>query len=615
MSHPSAKSQSMQANKASELTLWQLLWRQQRKALLIVVALNLLTAAVGISVIAFINSYFLAANPDPSALLAGASGFDNSAWLYTSAFFALIILQLLTTFISQFALTKLGHRFVYDLRRQLLKRILDTHHAQLEKVGSARLLASLSDDILNITSAFVRLPQLVQGVVLTLAAIVYLSWMSIPLTIVMLLWLTFVIVVGTLMVNRVYANLLQIRALQDDLYQDYETAIFGHKELMLNRHRSRQFYETTFDRHADDYRQKIILSDTYHLSALNWSNIMMFAAIGILFILATAFNWANQATVTSFALTLLFIQSPLLAAVGAYPTLQTASVALNKIISLHLAEYRADFTTSDIDKLSNWQRIELKAVNYHYPTAEPATSKDNSITSSNTNDGALALTDDKSDHVAQGFGLYNINLTLNRGEVVFLIGANGSGKSTLAKLLVGLYQPDRGQVLLDGQELTATDYTNYQQHFAAIFGDGYLFDWLQGRGDSLPDEAMVTDWLARLQLTVKLLIVEGRLSNTNLSQGQRKRLALLLVIAESKPILLLDEWAADQDPVYRQTFYEQIIPSLKQMGRTLFIISHDDRYFKHADRLLQMHNGRLSELNSNERLHASQDAVAHLHSL
>ncbi|MGM8872354.1 multidrug ABC transporter permease/ATP-binding protein [Psychrobacter sp. 2Y5] len=615
MSYPSAKSLSVHANDASELTLWQLLWRQQRKALLTVVALNLLTAAVGIGVIAFINSYFLAANPDTSALVAGVSGFDDRAWMYTSAFFALIILQLLTTFISQFALTKLGHRFVYNLRRQLLKRILDTDHAQLEKVGSAKLLASLSDDILNITSAFVRLPQLVQGTVLTLAAIVYLSWMSIPLTIVMLLWLTFVIVVGMLLVNRVYANLLQIRGLQDDLYQDYETAIYGHKELMLNRHRSRQFYETKFDRHADDYRQKIVLSDTYHLSALNWSNIMMFAAIGILFILATAFNWANQATVTSFALTLLFIQSPLLAAVGAYPTLQTANVALNKTVSLNLAAYRADFATSDMDRLSNWQRIELKRVGYHYPTAESATAENNPIVGSNINDETRVLNADKSDYVAQGFGLYDINLTLNRGEVVFLIGANGSGKSTLAKLLVGLYQPNKGQVLLDGQVLTEDDYNDYQQHFAAIFGDGYLFDWLQGRGDSLPDNAVVEDWLARLQLTDKLSIIEGRLSTTNLSQGQRKRLALLLVIAESKPILLLDEWAADQDPIYRQTFYEQIIPSLKQMGKTLFIISHDDRYFKHADRLLQMHNGKLVELDSNERLHASQDAVAHLHSL
>lgn len=169
MSYPSAKSLSVHANDASELTLWQLLWRQQRKALLTVVALNLLTAAVGIGVIAFINSYFLAANPDTSALVAGVSGFDDRAWMYTSAFFALIILQLLTTFISQFALTKLGHRFVYNLRRQLLKRILDTDHAQLEKVGSAKLLASLSDDILNITSAFVRLPQLVQGTVLSYA--------------------------------------------------------------------------------------------------------------------------------------------------------------------------------------------------------------------------------------------------------------------------------------------------------------------------------------------------------------------------------------------------------------------------------------------------------------
>lgn len=595
---------------SDEPTLWQLLWRQHRKSLLIVVTLNLLTAAVGIGVIAFINRYFLNGGAASHDFIAATGAQGVGIWGYTAAFCGLIVLQLLTTFVSQFALTKLGHRFVYELRSQLLKRILDTNHAKLEQVGSAKLLASLSDDILTITTAFVRLPQLVQGVVLSLAAVLYLAWMSVPLTLVVVVWLVFTITIGTLMVNKVYANLREVRALQDELYQDYQTAIFGHKELLLNRHRSRHFYQSQFNEHADDYRQKVILSDTYHLSALNWSNIMMFAAIGVLFVLATGFDWANPATVTSFALTLLFIQSPLLAAVGAYPTLQTANVALHKIASLQLSVYQPKFDVNNPDKAASWQRITLRNVSYQY-----ATGQSDNVLGDSEPDSPLQKENRLQKNHSKNFGLQNIDFTLNRGEVVFLIGSNGSGKSTLAKILVGLYTPNKGEILLDDNVVTAQNYADYRQHFAAIFGDGYLFDWLQGWGDEPPDEALVDEWLGRLQLVDKLSVFEGKLSNTRLSQGQRKRLALLLMIAENKPILLLDEWAADQDPIYRQTFYEHIIPSLKQMGKTLFIISHDDRYFQHADRLLQMHDGKLTELDEHHRRHASQDAVAHLHSL
>lgn len=605
----------MTTSPISEPTLWQLLWRQHRKSMLSVVALNLLTAAVGIGVIAFINRYFLSGSEVGGAALAQTWSQGVGIWGYTAAFFGLIVLQLLTTFVSQFALTTLGHRFVYELRGQLLKRILDTNHAKLEQVGSAKLLASLSDDILTITTAFVRLPQLVQGVVLSVAATFYLGWMSIPLTIVVLLWLVFTLTIGTMLVNKVYANLNDVRALQDELYQDYQTAIFGHKELLLNRHRSRHFYQTQFDRHADDYRQKVILSDTYHLSALNWSNIMMFAAIGVLFVLATAFSWADQATVTSFALTLLFIQSPLLAAVGAYPTLQTASVALRKMASLRLNAYQSEFAVSCVDQLAAWQCIEFREVSYHYPAKPAAYDSAEAASAVGESAEAESAIGAAADKRSQNFGLHDINMTLTRGEVVFLIGSNGSGKSTLAKLLVGLYTPQAGQILLDGEAITADKRTDYKQHFGAIFGDGHLFDWLQGSGDHTPDQAVIDEWMVRLQLVDKFSILDGKLSSTSLSQGQRKRLALLLMITESKPILLLDEWAADQDPIYRQTFYEQIIPSLKQMGKTLFIISHDDRYFKHADRLLQMHDGQLSELDEHKRQHASQDAVAHLHSL
>ena len=124
--------------------------------------------------------------------------------------------------------------------------------------------------------------------------------------------------------------------------------------------------------------------------------------------------------------------------------------------------------------------------------------------------------------------------------------------------------------------------------------------------------SLLTEWLHKLNLQDKVTVTDHRLSTDKLSQGQRKRLAMLLAVAEQKDFLLLDEWAADQDPAFRRVFYQTLIPELRAMGKTLFIISHDDGYFEHADRLLMMKEGKLTELNAEERRRASADAIAML---
>ena len=211
--------------------------------------------------------------------------------------------------------------------------------------------------------------------------------------------------------------------------------------------------------------------------------------------------------------------------------------------------------------------------------------------------------------------------------MVFLIGANGSGKSTLAKIITGIFAPTTGTVTVDGklihsqnsdsqssdlQTSNLQSSADYRQLFSAIFSDQHLFTQLIGPKGQAPDRVLTDTWLHQLNLQDKVSITDDTLSTDKLSQGQRKRLAMLITVAEQKDILLLDEWAADQDPAFRRVFYQTLIPKLKDMGKTLFIISHDDSYFEHADRLLLMKAGRLIELNAEERQRASIDAIAML---
>lgn len=550
------------------MELLAIVYRQYRTPFLIIMLLSLASAVVGIGVIAFINQQLIEASAAP--------------WQVLPKFLGLVLLLLVVTLGAQLALTTLGHHFVYDLRARLIKRILDTDTETLERIGSAGVLASLSADVRNVTIAFVRLPELVQGVVITIGAVLYLAWLSPGMLAVTALWVTFTMVVGWFLVQKVYRHLARVRETEDALYRDYESFIDGHKELALNRSRARELFEGDYDRHSRTYRSHIIRSDTFHLSAVNWSNIMMLGAIGVAFFLATGLGWANTNVAATYSLTLLFLRTPLIQAVGALPTLLNAQVAFRKLESLNLAEYQSGFgeTSPSLD----WHTIELRNVIYQYPEAG-----------------------------GEGFTVGPISLTLQRGELVFLIGGNGSGKSTLARLLTGLYRPREGQVLVDGKPLvTGDDWQQFRQRFSTVFTDFHLFDQLMGPDGNEPDPELVDTWLQRLQMKGKLLFDGNRVTNPKLSQGQRKRLAMLLAVAEQRGFLLLDEWAADQDPQFRRTFYQELLTNLHDMGATVFAISHDDHYFERADRLLEMKNGHLRELEGEQRDLVSRDAVARL---
>jgi putative ATP-binding cassette transporter len=269
----------------------------------------------------------------------------------------------------------------------------------------------------------------------------------------------------------------------------------------------------------------------------------------------------------TYALTILFLRTPLTAVVTAIPSLVSGGVALAKLKSLELPDYSPDFGADAARSPLAWTRLRLDAVTYHYPDRDGGS----------------------------GFDLGPLHLDLRRGETVFLIGGNGSGKSTFARLLTGLYRPHAGQIRLDGIPVDETRRADFRRLFATVFSDFHLFHQLLGPGGADANERATRRWLKALSLAHKATVENGRLGDTRLSQGQRKRLALLLALLEERPILVLDEWAADQDPGFRRRFYTELLPGLKAAGKTIVAITHDEHYFHVADRVLKMDGGRLVE--------------------
>ena len=205
------------------------------------------------------------------------------------------------------------------------------------------------------------------------------------------------------------------------------------------------------------------------------------------------------------------------------------------------------------------------------------------------------LTYEYSDQAGEyNFTLGPINLVMQSGELIFFTGGDGSGKTTLIKLLTGLYTAQAGSISCNGKPVSPQEMEAYQQLFSVIFADVYLFDQLLGL-DALDEQAQ--HYLDKLQLQHKVTIHEGTLSTTNLSYGQRKRLALLTAYLEDRPVYIFDEWASGQDPEFREIFYRQLLPELKQQGKLVIVISHNDHYYAVADRVIAMDLGQIKSEN------------------
>jgi putative ATP-binding cassette transporter len=306
---------------------------------------------------------------------------------------------------------------------------------------------------------------------------------------------------------------------------------------------------------------------TIYAAAAAWGQVLVFIVVGIILFALPAWNEITAQTMTGYTITLLYLMTPLQVIMNTTPNLSRANVALKRIedISQELKNNAADevFASKQAPQ-TQWQRLDLIGVTHTY----------------------------RVEGEENNFTLGPIDLALRPGELVFIIGGNGCGKTTLAKLLTGLYVPEGGEIQLDGCAITKGNREFYRRHFSMVFSDFYLFESLLGLERAAIDEE-AQKYLAQLQLDMKVKINDGVLSTTDLSQGQRKRLALLTAYLEDRPIYIFDEWAADQDPVFKSVFYYQILPDLKGRGKTIIVISHDDRYYDVADRIIKLEQGQL----------------------
>lgn len=482
---------------------------------------------------------------------------------------ALCIFFPLATVVTQHLVARLAQGAVYDLRRNLAKKILATPLRRLEDLGGHRLLTVLTTDISNITNAVITIPILWINAFFTLGLLIYLAWLSWIEVVLLLVFLAVAVVTYQLPARFALKRQRFVRRRTDRLVAHFRSLVGGTKELQMHRDRRGDFLHS-LESTAATLRDKSIGAVTLFVAAGSWSHFLLLSAIGLLLFVLPAFKPIAPTVLTSFAFVLIFLASIIQVIAERMANLARANVSLERIEELGLAlpkPKRRPHVPEAVGKSTPWRSFELVAVCHTYRR-------------------------EAEDH--ETFTLGPVDIAFKPGELVILAGGNGSGKTTLAKIIVGLYTPEEGEILLDGRVVDEKHLEAYRQRFSVVFSDFHLFDSLFGLdAPELDREARY--YLSRLQLDHKVKVEGGCFSTTDLSQGQRKRLALLTSYLEDREIYLFDEWAADQDPFFKEIFYCELLPELKARGKTVIAISHDDHYYHVADRVLHLKDGRLEE--------------------
>jgi len=456
---------------------------------------------------------------------------------------------------------------IKKVRTRITNKIRQSELLFFENIEKSHIYTRINQDTNFISQSALLIINSCQSALILVFCLFYIAWLS---------KVAFFITVGAiiaaviiyLMYRKEVNHLLQeITDKETELFDSLTHIVDGFKELKVNRRKSDHVF-THFKDISDSTEKIKIKTGIAFVTDFVYSQTFFYILIAILVFLLPMFIDTYSEVIIKLVMAVLFIIGPVEMVVGVIPVLARANVAVGNLYKLEeLIDKEGGIIPqteqAPFQPIESFREIRIDKATFNYK--------------------------DKDEKVL--FHLGPIDLSIKSGEVVFLVGGNGCGKSTLLKLLSGLYYPSSGVLYLDDDVLSKPIYPSYRELFSLIFADFHIFDRLYGFGEV--DTKKVNDLIKLMELDKKTQYVDGKFTETNLSTGQRKRLALIAAFLENKPIYMFDEVAADQDPEFRAYFYNELLMDLKKRGKTVIAATHDDKYFHVADRVLKMEYGKI----------------------
>jgi putative ATP-binding cassette transporter len=483
-------------------------------------------------------------------------------WPATFVFLGALLISSRT--VSALAMERLSGTAITEIRLHLAKEILSTPLDHLEGVGEARLLTGLTKEVAAVSIEIPTLVNLCSSAAMVFALMLYIAWLS-PTG---ALFVAIAVFVGAplhwLFLRRIIALSYDAGKAWDRLYRNLDGLVSGLKQLKLNSGRKDEFIKVDLVQRQTEFlgaKSQVVLVG---MMASNCAQFIFLALLGSSLYVLTADQQGHGHIGAEFLFAVIYLMGPLERVLGSFASLGNVSAAYKRLreLGLSLSAVKKDDRGTLVGQPPiEWSRLSLQQVSYVYPGES-------------------------------GFVFGPIDLTLGRGEIIFITGGNGSGKSTFAKLVAGLYAPRCGEIILGDTRIDETCRQGYREQFTAVLDDVYLFErlWCKASCDAEMGEKYLKQW----GLAQVVEIRANCFSNTTaLSRGQKKRLALVAAIMEDKTIYIFDEWAADQDAASRRYFYETFLPELRRMQKLVIVLTHDEGYDEIADRILRFHEGKL----------------------
>lgn len=491
---------------------------------------------------------------------------NKSEELQAGNFFLFLIDLILLIYTKQYSLkqaTVAAEDAINRVRIRITDKLRCTELPYIETAGHAEIYTRITQDTSLISESAIILINACQQMIVVFICLLYIAWLSIPGFVVTISVLSISVFMYLYNSKYIGIQLHEAANKESEFFNGIKSILVGFKEIKINRKKNDALFAhiETISKDAKDIKVATGLHFVIELMFAQTSFYILCAAI--IFILPVL-SATQIDQVVGITIAILFLFGPLSMVVSAFPMFVRANVAVENIYQL---EHEIDLS-SKVQQSTNiqapvFQSLEFEQVSFCYPQQGEGTA----------------------------FGVGPLSFKLNKAETLFIVGGNGSGKSTLLKLLTGLYYPLSGNIYINNKPLEADDYVHYRELYSTIFTDFHLFDRLYGIEDI--DYHRVDEMLKTMGLSKKTTFKNNGFSNTDLSTGQKKRLAYIASVLEDKQIYIFDEWAADQDPEFRQYFYEVLLKDLKAKGKTVIAVSHDDRYFFAADKVIKLEYGQI----------------------
>lgn len=493
---------------------------------------------------------------------------ENSADTSYIIFFVFLMLGFIWTRRAlSFIIIKFSQRVFWSLRTEVLHTLLKANFYQVNSRRN-QIHASLVQDINVLTDFSLSIINFLSALIMTVGCFIYMGLQSVPLFLLTLGVSIVGIVIYWIGVFLNKKKLIFARELEDGFMKSFIDILAGFKEIHMNPKIGQDIFNKKIRNISNESYLNNTKAFTGFLNIQITGEVLFYSLIAFILLYSSYFVDQTPASIVNFVFILLYLLGSINTIMLVIPQIVSARISSGKINRLRaeLSDERFENYIETVQMpISEFKELKVSDLSFSYETEKTS---------------------------ANNFGVGPLSFSIKKGESIFIYGGNGSGKTTMINVILGILKKDTGKIEFNDTVLDNDNYGNYRSLFSVVFSDFYLFDEVYGIENT--DGRLIEDYLEMFELTDKVTFNGNSFSSSDLSTGQRKRLALINVLIRSKPILVLDEWAADQDPVFRRKFYTEIIPQLKERGFTILAITHDDAYYHLADKLYKMSHGSLS---------------------